>query len=123
MLLTSLAFLVYASALALAQQIVYDSAHNVTPISGTWSSGAMNVVTGAVRVFVHLLWHLFITGKWCSNTFLLTTRASHTPQLQVFLLHCTSISPFVLSRAEDIEVLFHFLAMKPLGGSKFYDTG
>lgn len=107
MLLTSFAFLVYASASALAQT-VYDSAHNVTPITGTWSSGSMNVVTGAVRMFVHLLWHLFITGKWCSNSFLLTTRASHTPKLQVFLLHCASIPPFVLSRADDIEVLFHF---------------
>jgi hypothetical protein len=64
MLLTSLAFLVYASASALAQtQIVYDSAHNVTPISGTWSSGAMNVVTGPVRIFVHLLWLLIHCGK------------------------------------------------------------
>ena len=122
MLLTSLAFLVYASALALAQQIVYDSAHNVTPITGTWSSGSMNVVTGAVRLFVLLLWHLLITGKWCSNSFLLTTRASRTPKLRAFLSHCASISRLVFSRAKDIEVFF-FLAMKLLGGSKFYGTG
>jgi hypothetical protein len=108
MLLTSLAFLLYASALALAQQIVYDAAHNVTPITGTWSTGSMNVVTGAVRMFVLLLWHLLITGKWCSNSFLLITRASHTPKLRAFLLHCASISRLVLSRAEDVEVLFPF---------------
>ncbi|KAI8986171.1 chaperone for protein-folding within the ER, fungal-domain-containing protein [Trametes punicea] len=28
------------------QPIVYDSAHNVTPIIGTWASGSKNVVTG-----------------------------------------------------------------------------
>jgi len=28
-------------------QIVYDSIHNVTPITGTWSSGAKNVLTGS----------------------------------------------------------------------------
>ncbi len=52
MLLASLAVLISASASTLAQQtqIAYDSAHNVTPITGTWSSGAMNVVTGAVRI-------------------------------------------------------------------------
>ena len=109
MLLTSLACLVYASASALAQtQIVYDSAHNATPITGTWSSGSMNVVTGAVRMFVHLPWHLFIAGNSCSNSCMLTTRASHTPKLQVFLLHCASISPSISARVEDIEVLFHF---------------
>ena len=50
MLLRSLTFLLAASASALAQT-VYDSAHNVTPITGTWSSGSMNVTTGAVRLF------------------------------------------------------------------------
>ena len=54
MLLTSFAFLVCASASALAQQVVYDTAHNVTPITGTWSSGSMNVWTGTVRMFMHL---------------------------------------------------------------------
>jgi hypothetical protein len=63
MLLTSLAFLVYASASALAQQIVYDTAHNVTPITGTCSSGSMNVVTGAVRMFVQLAVALTHYGK------------------------------------------------------------
>jgi hypothetical protein len=53
MLLTSLAFLVCASAPAFAQQVSYDAAHNVTPITGTWCSGSMNVMTGAVRMFVH----------------------------------------------------------------------
>ncbi|KAH9973928.1 chaperone for protein-folding within the ER, fungal-domain-containing protein, partial [Russula compacta] len=46
MLLRSLVFLVSASASAFAQQIVYDVAHNTTPIEGTWSSGSMNVTTG-----------------------------------------------------------------------------
>ena len=64
MLLTSLAFLVYASASALAQsQITYDSAHNVTPITGTWSSGAMNVITGPVRIFVYFTVALIHYGK------------------------------------------------------------
>ncbi|KAF8481512.1 ROT1 protein [Russula emetica] len=55
MLLTPLAFLVYASASALAQQapITYDSAHNVTPITGTWSSGSMNVSTGPEYVYAN----------------------------------------------------------------------
>ena len=106
MLLTSLAFLLYASALALAQQIVYDSAHNVTPITGTWSSGSMNVVTGSVRMFVFLLWHLLITGKWCSNSFLLTTRASHTPKLRAFLLHCAFISRFVYRKPKMLRYCF-----------------
>ena len=35
---------------ALGQDIVYDSAHNVTSIVGTWSSGSQNVVTGAVSI-------------------------------------------------------------------------
>ena len=64
MLITSLAFLVYASASAFAQtQIVYDSAHNVTPITGTWSSGSMNVVTGAVRMFEHFTVALIHCGN------------------------------------------------------------
>ncbi|KAH0832288.1 hypothetical protein J3R83DRAFT_13287 [Lanmaoa asiatica] len=33
---------------AFGQAIVYDSAHNVTTIVGTWSSGSQNVVTGMV---------------------------------------------------------------------------
>ena len=32
-----------------AQDIVYDSIHNATVITGTWSSGSKNVVTGSVR--------------------------------------------------------------------------
>lgn len=66
MLLSSLAFLIYASASALAQSqtpIVYDVAHNATPISGTWSSGSRNVTTGAVRMFACFLWHSFIRGN------------------------------------------------------------
>jgi len=54
MLLTSFAFLIYASAAALAQSqtpIVYNTAHNVTSISGTWSSGSGNVTTGPTYVF------------------------------------------------------------------------
>ena len=87
MLLTSLAFLVCASTSALAQQqpqIVYDNAHNATSITGTWSSGSMNVTTGSVRVFVHLQWRLFITGKWCRYTLMQTTRPSvSTPRTRV----------------------------------------
>jgi hypothetical protein len=65
MLVTSLAFLIYASALALAQQtpITYGSAHNSTPITGLWSSGSGNVTTGSVRMSVRLLWHLFTKEK------------------------------------------------------------
>ncbi|KAI0292835.1 chaperone for protein-folding within the ER [Multifurca ochricompacta] len=46
MFLRTLAFLVIASVSALAQ-ITYDSAHNATPIGGTWCSGSQNVVTGS----------------------------------------------------------------------------
>ena len=117
MFLTSLAFLLGASASALAQsQIVYDSAHNVTPITGTWSSGSMNVVTGAVRMFVHLPWHLLITGIWSSNTFSLTTKASHTPKLQVFHLHCASASLFFFYRGPKIlRNLFFFFSNEAVG--------
>lgn len=64
MLLTYLPFLIYASTAVLAQQtpITYDTAHNVTAITGTWSSGSGNVTTGSVRMFVRLLWHSLIRG-------------------------------------------------------------
>jgi hypothetical protein len=42
-----LAALLLATSTASAQAIVYNSAHNVTPITGTWSSGSQHVVTGA----------------------------------------------------------------------------
>ncbi|EKM49858.1 uncharacterized protein PHACADRAFT_265599 [Phanerochaete carnosa HHB-10118-sp] len=46
MLLTSLVPLVLAALPALGQDIVYNSAHNATPITGTWSSGSKAVSTG-----------------------------------------------------------------------------
>ncbi|KAI9448924.1 chaperone for protein-folding within the ER, fungal-domain-containing protein [Russula earlei] len=49
MLLTSFVLLLSASTSALAQT-VYDAAHNVTPITATWSSGSMNVTTGSTYV-------------------------------------------------------------------------
>ena len=50
---------------ALAQD--FSAAHNVTPISGTWSSGSKKVVTGSVSAF------------WCAYSPLLTVfRASPT---------------------------------------------
>ncbi|KZT12271.1 uncharacterized protein LAESUDRAFT_720223 [Laetiporus sulphureus 93-53] len=39
--------LAVATASVLAQDIVFDSAHNATVIYGTWSSGSMGVVTGS----------------------------------------------------------------------------
>lgn len=48
MMLNSLIALVLASAPALAQDVSYTAAHNVTPIIGTWSSGSQNVLTGSV---------------------------------------------------------------------------
>lgn len=55
---------IFAAALAaiptaLAQDvpIEYNSAHNVTPIVGTWSSGSKQVVTGAVSTFLPFLHH------------------------------------------------------------------
>ncbi|KAF8817082.1 hypothetical protein BYT27DRAFT_7075475 [Phlegmacium glaucopus] len=49
MILTSLLTLVLASftGTASAQNIVYDSIHNVTALSGTWSSGSKAVLTGS----------------------------------------------------------------------------
>ncbi|KAG2054049.1 hypothetical protein BDR06DRAFT_955630 [Suillus hirtellus] len=44
MIFTSLLLLLATSAHG---QTVYDAAHNVTPITGTWSSGSQNVVTGS----------------------------------------------------------------------------
>jgi len=49
MLLRHLAFLLIVSASALAQ-IVYDAAHNATPIQGSWSSGSRKVITGSTYV-------------------------------------------------------------------------
>lgn len=45
MIFTSLLLLLATSAHG---QTVYDAAHNVTAITGTWSSGSQNVVTGSV---------------------------------------------------------------------------
>jgi hypothetical protein len=55
MLPVLLAFLVLSPFSALAQQTTLGAAHNVTPIGGTWCSGARNVVTGTVRFFFGLL--------------------------------------------------------------------
>ncbi len=49
MLLTAFIPLVLAALPSLAQDIVYDSAHNATTIVGTWSTGSKAVSTGAVR--------------------------------------------------------------------------
>ena len=50
-----LSFLVLSPLSALAQQTVYNQAHNTTAIGGTWSSGVMNVLTGTVRFFFLVL--------------------------------------------------------------------
>jgi len=42
-----LALLLAAATTALAQDIVYNSDHNTTSITGTWSSGSQRVVTGS----------------------------------------------------------------------------
>jgi len=46
MFILPLTALVLAVSAASAQDIIYDSAHNATPIIGTWSSGSQHVVTG-----------------------------------------------------------------------------
>ncbi|KAJ7677333.1 chaperone for protein-folding within the ER, fungal-domain-containing protein [Mycena rosella] len=46
MFLASLMALAMAASTASAQDIVYDSIHNVTPIVGTWSSGSQHVIPG-----------------------------------------------------------------------------
>jgi hypothetical protein len=53
MLFSTLVPLVLAAMPALAQDIVYDSIHNATPITGTWSTGSKAVSTGAVRFYVY----------------------------------------------------------------------
>ena len=47
---TILAVALAAIPSALAQD--YSAAHNVTPISGTWSSGSKKVVTGSVSLIL-----------------------------------------------------------------------
>lgn len=32
--------------------IVYDLQHNITSLTGTWSTGAMHVITGPVRLHI-----------------------------------------------------------------------
>ena len=49
MIVLSLLFLCLATS-ALAQQVVYDTIHNVTALPGTWSSGSGNVLTGSVSL-------------------------------------------------------------------------
>ena len=89
MLLRSLAFFLTASASALAQT-VYDSAHNVTPITGTWSSGSMNVTTGPVRIFRAL----FLLALGAHRSSPNRRMYSQTPKRSTFLripvspLHC-----------------------------------
>jgi hypothetical protein len=46
MFILSLTALLLAASSASAQDIEYNAAHNVTPITGTWSSGSRHVVTG-----------------------------------------------------------------------------
>ncbi|KAI0274290.1 hypothetical protein BGY98DRAFT_1178516 [Russula aff. rugulosa BPL654] len=81
MLLTSFAFLICASASALAQQVSYDTAHNVTPITGTWSSGAMNVVTGPQYVFANNLTFTYPPTTGVSFTLYKSKLPHHGPQL------------------------------------------
>lgn len=61
MIFTSLLLLLATSAHG---QTVYDAAHNITAITGTWSSGSQNVITGAVsRLFCYnLLFDLSCCG-------------------------------------------------------------
>ncbi|KAH7885070.1 chaperone for protein-folding within the ER, fungal-domain-containing protein [Phlebopus sp. FC_14] len=47
MFFVSLLSLLLATVPAFGQDIIYDSAHNVTAIYGTWASGSQNVVTGS----------------------------------------------------------------------------
>lgn len=47
MILAQLLTLLATATAALAQDAVYDSAHNTTSITGTWSSGSQNVLTGS----------------------------------------------------------------------------
>lgn len=49
MLLSTLVPFFLAALPSLAQDIRYDSAHNATPITGTWSTGSRAVSTGPVR--------------------------------------------------------------------------
>jgi hypothetical protein len=50
--LTPLLVVALASLPAHGQQIVYDSIHNATVLTGTWSSGSKAVLTGAVSLVV-----------------------------------------------------------------------
>lgn len=52
MFVSSLALLALATIPALAQ---FDSAHNATPIGGTWASGSKHVITGSVRIVCSVL--------------------------------------------------------------------
>lgn len=48
MILTPIIAVVLAALPVLSQDIVYDAAHNATPIVGTWATGSKAVVTGTV---------------------------------------------------------------------------
>ena len=55
MILSSLLTLVLASFTGSTSAIVFDSEHNYTSITGTWSSGSKNVMTGPVSLFLKKL--------------------------------------------------------------------
>lgn len=61
MMLISLLTVVLASftGTTSAQNIVYDSTHNVTPLHGTWSSGSKAVLTGSVSPLEYLEFDVF----------------------------------------------------------------
>lgn len=88
MIVSSLLTVVLASIIstASAQSIVYDNIHNATVITGTWSSGAQNVMTGAVS---YLLVRPLLFDFFCPRVSqILPICRSLTHQQQEFLTRC-----------------------------------
>jgi hypothetical protein len=87
MIFTSLLLLLATSAHG---QTVYDAAHNVTVITGTWSSGSQNVVTGPVSRLFHSITVYFLTQVAAVSRTLLRPlkRRSHTQRQQECHILC-----------------------------------
>ena len=81
----ALAFITSSS--AQDAQIVLDSIHNATSLTGTWSSGAKNVLTGAVSLlpFNLFLFHLLLSPR--TSQILVTCRSLIQKQ-QASLTRC-----------------------------------
>lgn len=68
MLTLSLVSLLFTALPVLGQgaQVVYDSTHNASSLTGTWSTGSGAVQTGPVSTHFEMLYPFTINDSFCS---------------------------------------------------------